>query len=154
MANGLNMKIAFNSEEFQSALLQQVVAVDAASEHIVRQGGEYIGRLAKLNFMPGKHTAPHPNTFPHGGTPPVLRNSITTANVVQLEPGRWSSMTGGTTKYARRLELGFTGTDSAGRNFGPPNNPAKYPYLAPAVREARKGLKEIYELEWEAALRR
>lgn len=153
-----NMRIAFHDEDFLKALEKQTVNVDVAAENIVREGGEYVAKLAKSEFSGDrsiKTAGWAPST--HTGRPTrrtgALADSISTWDVERLEPGRWTSRTYGTTAYARRLELGFTGVDSLGRRYSPPNNPAKYPYLGPALRQARKGLKEIYENEWEAALR-
>lgn len=149
MANGSS--IVVNSADFQKAIQAQKIDVDIAAGRIVRRGGQLIAKKAKEQFQ-GNTKEPAGGGRPHRRTG-ALADSIDVHKVDRLEPGRWSSMTYGTTAYARRLELGFLGVDALGRKYGPPINPAKYPYLSPAVKESRRGLKEIYTLEWEAALK-
>lgn len=56
-----------------------------------------------------------------------LRQSVT--HKVFKQAGKWIAVIGAGVKYARRLELGFVGTDSKGRNV----SQAPRPYLRPAI---------------------
>lgn len=81
------------------------------------------GRLVGL----GPSTPPDP---PHVLTG-RLRQSI--AWEVTVEPNAVVGRVGTNVVYARRLELGFVGTDAAGRNI----NQAPRPYLRPSLEENR-----------------
>lgn len=81
------------------------------------------GRLVGL----GPSTPPDP---PHVLTG-RLRQSIT--QEVTVEPNAVVGRVGTNVVYARRLELGFVGTDAAGRNI----NQAPRPYLRPSLDENR-----------------
>jgi phage gpG-like protein len=77
-------------------------------------------------------------------TPPrvltgALRKSIT--HDVKRSPGLITGRVGANTKYARRLEMGFFGTDSRGRNV---NAPAR-PYLRSALKENLRRLVAILQ---------
>jgi len=58
-----------------------------------------------------------------------LRKSI--GHRVDITAGDVVGIVGARTAYARRLELGFFGTDSKGRNV----NQAERPYLRPAIKD-------------------
>ena len=128
------------------------VDADIASRNIVRDGGHLIARYAKLNFRGDTSALPEPPrpTLRSGNT----RNSIDTHEVRRVGAGRWMSRTYPTTVYARRLELGGQSRQQV-FGQGPVITIATrpFPYLAPAVKEARPELKQIYTLEWEAAMR-
>ena len=144
-------KLIINSQATQDALLAMTVDADVASQNIVRDGGHLIARYAKLNFR-GDTSAPPEPPLPTQRTGNT-RNSIDVHEVTRVGPGRWMSKTYPTTIYARRLELGG---QSRQQVFG--QGPLitivtrPFPYLAPALKEARPELKQIYTLEWEAAL--
>jgi hypothetical protein len=63
----------------------------------------------------------------------TLRRSIRSTGVNRHGFGFYSATVGPSTVYGRRVEMGFSGRDSRGRNY---NQPA-YPYFGPAVRVAR-----------------
>lgn len=76
------------------------------------------------------------------GQPPhvllgALRRSIT-HRVIAIGNG-FAALVGSPIVYARRLELGFAGRDSLGRNY----NQAPRPYLRPAVRNNRTTIGRI-----------
>ena len=77
---------------------------------------------------------------PHAGTG-NLRNSITHQvkkdgkDVVAI----YGSMKGPATAYAKRLELGFVGVDSAGRRY----NMEPRPFLRPAYRKNKRRIIKI-----------
>ena len=84
---------------------------------------------------------------PHARTG-KLRTSIGVHEVHQVGPGRWMSKTGPTLAYGRRIELGFTGRDSRGRNYDQP----AYPYMAPGFEKARPELEALYAEEVRKAM--
>jgi hypothetical protein len=61
--------------------------------------------------------------------------------------GGYTTMVGPTTEYGRRVELGFVGRDSLGRNY----NQQPYPYFGPAVTETRVAAQGIAIRNWTAA---
>jgi hypothetical protein len=125
---------------FLSALSGIVARADAAGREIVTKGGHAIEAATKAN-MNGR---PGPNV--QTGT---LRRSVTVSDARRLGPGAWQTETAPTTVYGRRIELGFTGSDSLGRHFNQP----PYPSLGPGVRDAAPVLAAIYRAAWSAAMR-
>lgn len=80
-----------------------------------------------------------------------LRNSIVITS--HGPTGKWGyqATVAPTVVYARRIELGFSGTDSLGRTY---NQPA-YPYFGPAYRFVMSVVaKRQFEMAWAEALRR
>lgn len=126
--------------------------VDAASFVSVVQVGAEVEARAKQNFV-GAHKA-HERHVQNG--PPerpnivtgTLRRSIRSTPIVRLAGG-YTSTVGPTTEYGRRVELGFKGTDSRGRNYAQP----AFPYFGPAVKEVRVRAREIALTNWAAATR-
>jgi hypothetical protein len=76
-----------------------------------------------------------------GESPKVVSSRLRTsiAHDVRQEPNMIVGRVGSNLTYARRLELGFFGTDSLGRNF----NQAERPYLRPALAENLPRLTDI-----------
>ncbi len=96
------------------------------------------------NFGPSNNMGAGPFSSP--GSPPntgtgKLRQSITfTVKAAGSEiVGEYGVMTGPATAYARRLELGFVGTDSRGRVY----QQQPRPFLKPAYSLNRKKIKQI-----------
>lgn len=110
-------------EEFRAAIERKRAAVRLETRRAVAAGGAQVERAAKINAS-GR---PGPNVIT--GT---LRRSIRTTQVTPYGRGGWEARVGPTVIYGRRVELGFLGTDSAGRVYGPPRNPAAFPYFTPA----------------------
>ncbi len=52
-----------------------------------------------------------------------------------------TGVVGTNVEYARRLELGFVGTDSKGRKY----NQAPRPYLRPALHKNEKGIRKLFK---------
>ena len=77
-----------------------------------------------------------------------LARSIATRDVQMVSPGRWMSTTGPTMAYGRRIELGFTGSDSRGRHY----DQSAYPYMSPGFNEAKPEIIALYEHEFKKAL--
>lgn len=80
-----------------------------------------------------------------------LRNSIVITE--QGPTGKWGyqATVAPTVKYARRLELGFSGADSLGRVYDQP----AYPFFGPAYRFVMSVVAQRqFEMAWAEALRR
>lgn len=125
--------------------------VDIATMKTTIQVGAELEARAKANFE-GAHRRGQPRV-PNADNKPnivtgTLRRSIRATTTGRIAAGYTISV-GPSTVYGRRVELGFKGTDSMGRNY---NQPA-YPYFGPAVREVRLRATEIATLNWAAATR-
>lgn len=147
--------------DFQRALVRKVGAADVAARGVVTTGGHAIERFAKQNFRSGDPGAQgrdskgrfarrspvgHDGTFPNAITGTAKR-SITVKGPTR-RGGGWRSETGPTVVYGRRLELGFSGTDSLGRVYNQP----PYPFLAPAMREALPIIRALHRDIYRKAL--
>lgn len=80
------------------------------------------------------------------GEPPRLVTGTLRSNIAGVAEERGRDIVGAlgvrkgpADKYARRLELGFKGTDAAGRNV----SQAARPYLRPTITENRKKLLRL-----------
>lgn len=125
--------------EFRAQL--ERMGIDAMAEAraaVVEAAGE-VEKQAKQNAS-GR---PGPNVVT--GT---LRRSITMGVVTPWGVRGWATRVGPTVIYGRRIELGFTGTDSRGRSY---NQPA-YPYFRPAMQTVAPRIAEIYQRHMRAAL--
>jgi hypothetical protein len=125
--------------EFRTALAKLAAASQVGSQLAVQSTAAALIRQAKLNAT-GR---PGPNVVTGR-----LRNSI-----VVLRQGRegagWSADVGPTVIYSRRIELGFTGADSLGRNYNQP----PYPYFTPAYRFVMTVVAPgLYREAWRKAL--
>jgi hypothetical protein len=145
----------FDVEDFNTSIDALIKRVDFATREAVAKGGHVIERLAKSNFE-GNHSPGEPHV---GGRKPntvsgSLRRSITLIPKVPVSqgPGKWMVAVAPTMIYGRRIELGFHGTDSIGRFYGPPANPAPYPYFEPAFDAALPILPRIFTDSWAKAL--
>lgn len=74
---------------------------------------------------------------PPGGPPGVLTGTLKRSIATRLMP--MNVQVGTNVIYARRLEFGFTGTDSRGRSY----NQAARPYLYPALRRNKAEIIKI-----------
>lgn len=101
---------------------------------------EGVVKSSLVNSSNGGRTPSSPGQAPHVLTG-ALRSSIT--GKVVNGSGHVSSIYGvsvGTASaYAKRLELGFYGTDSKGRKY----NQAPRPFLKPAYQNNRRKIKQI-----------
>ena len=151
MASGFTIDFG----NFDASIDELKARVNIATRNAVALGGHEIEREARAQFSTSG--APHQSS----GEPP---NTIsgTLYRSIKLIPdspfstglGRWQVSVAPTTVYGRRIELGFVGEDSAGRIYGPPKNPAKYPYLKPGLDKALPILPRIFTDTWRAALTR
>jgi hypothetical protein len=79
-----------------------------------------------------------------------LRNSITVTEKGPVGATGYQATVAPTVKYARRLELGFSGSDSLGRVYNQP----PYPFMGPALRTLMAGeAQQIFTEAWAAAAR-
>jgi hypothetical protein len=136
-----SVKIHFDGVgEFTGSLTALTARMHAATNTGLLEAGHAVEAQAKTNAS-GR---PGPNVV--SGT---LRRSIHVegpANAGSL--GRKVEV-GPSVIYGRRVELGFSGTDSRGRSYDQP----PYPYLGPALDALRPTvLPEILNRAWAAAI--
>lgn len=131
--------------EFRAAFVKVGAQADAAAQASVREGTvKFIGD-AKRGFE-GSHRRVQPHA---GGEKPNivtghLRQSIRSQGIEHRGMGDWTAKAGPTMAYARRVELGFTGPDSLGRNI----NSRPFPYIEPAYNKLREALPGIIAANW------
>lgn len=141
------------AREFTGAIDRIIVAEEAATRRAVQKSALAVVRQAKINstgpprlFREGTQGA-RPGTGP-GVVSGRHRNSIKVLGQGPIPRG-WQAEVGPTMVYSRRLELGFTGTDSLGRVFNQP----PYPYLRPALTfVTRIVAQRIFREEWMKAM--
>ena len=138
---------------FNAGIDAIIKAAETATRTALQMNAQTLVKAAVLGFN-GQHPKGTPRTA--GGNRPQnvttnLSRSIhpLTSTPTPLGAGSWSIRVAPTTVYGRRIELGFSGTDSLGRRF---NQPA-YPYLSPALSRSRAAMQGIYEYYWGAALK-
>lgn len=132
-----------------AAIEKQINQAQQASVEIVAETAALVENTAKKNFE-GSHAKGAPHV---GGDKPnvvsgSLRRSIRHSPIVR--DGATGAMTrvGPTMVYGRRVELGFVGTDSAGRSYNQP----PYPYFTPAVKATQAASQEIARRRWARAM--
>jgi hypothetical protein len=109
-------------DEFRAAIERKRAAVSLETRRAVAEGAATVERGAKV----AASGRPGPNVIT--GT---LRRGIRASEVTPWGRAGWQGHVGPTNVYGRRVELGFLGRDSVGRVYGPPRNPAMYPYFTP-----------------------
>jgi hypothetical protein len=112
-------------------------ALDAVVERSTLHAREAVAEAAHLVEAQAKMNAtgrPGPNVQTG-----YLRRSIVVRGPTN-EGFWWSARIGPTAVYGRRVELGFTGTDSLGRTY----DQKGYPYLGPAYRYIRGFIPAIF----------
>jgi len=150
-----------------------IVKMSEAARNTVVKGGAIVAKAAKEEFTElavtkggearivggdgrfrgersgAKYRGPNISGMsrPHARTG-KLRTSIGVHEVSQVGPGRWMSKTGPTMAYGRRVEMGFTGSDSKGRHY----NQSPYPYMSPGFEKARPELEALYAEECRKAM--
>ena len=138
---------------FNAGLDAILAAVETATRTALTLNAQTLAKTAVLGFN-GQHAKGTPRSA--GGNRPQnvttnLSRSIhpLTTTPTPLGGGSWTIRVAPTLIYGRRIELGFTGTDSIGRHY---NQPA-FPYLRPAIGRATPAMQGIYEYYWRAALK-
>ena len=141
----------FGEDQFYAALKSVMKDVDAASSTIVDQGSMMIVRAAQANFS-GTHAKDEPHV---GGNKPNivtgdLRRSIMADSVTRLSFANYSVTIAPRMVYGRRVELGFVGADSLGRNYNTPG----YPYFMPGVHAVLPDLQYLAAKTWGQVFKR
>jgi len=132
-----------------------IEAIETATKIAVRDGASLIERNAKQGFA-GQHPLGTPRPIPDDPRPyavtEALKRSIGRfpSQPYHASRGIWQQSVAPTMEYGRRIELGFTGQDSALRTYKQP----AYPYLGPAVKKAIPELPRIFLARWNAVLER
>ena len=135
----------FGLTEINAALSKVIKDSQEVARVIVAEAGLRVVTAARENFqgvhpLHGQHVGGlHPNVVT--GT---LRRSIGNSGIHVRGFGEAVTTVGPRTIYSRRVELGFHGTDSAGRSFRQP----PHPYFIPAVVEAIPSFREIAHRRW------
>jgi hypothetical protein len=148
-----------DAKAFSASLDAMIARLDEATRLAAVDGAGTIVRSARLRFA-GQHPRGTPRTSSSNRPQSItenLRNSIHMLEPpMPLGKGIWKTRIAPTTPYGRRIELGFTGTDSLGRHFPGINPPGKgdppYAYLRPGVARAVPVLQETFRYYWDTAL--
>jgi len=143
--------IRIDMEKFLGSVDMLIKAVDNATKLTVRDGASLIERNAKQNFagqVPIGVPRPDDNPKPYAHSED-LKKSIGRFPETprKIGPASYLQTVAPTTKYGRRIELGFTGTDSLGRSY----NQRAYPYLQPAVKKVTPMMNALFIRSWNAA---
>jgi hypothetical protein len=163
-------------KEFGRAIMAMNVRANEAMRKFVVEGGRIVTKNARREFTTvvenaqgvqgvlerglragvGRRIVRRGRNLSGAGGPPHIRSgtlarSIQTRDVKQEGFGRWTSNTGPTTVYGRRVELGFRGVDAKGRHFDEPK--PFHPYLAPGLKASMTQLEELYQIKVREALR-
>lgn len=144
-----------NLREVFASMDALVLAVEQAAVEAVRDGSSLIERYAKQGFA-GQHPPGTPRPEPDNPKPyavtEALKRSIGRDPIepIQIGLGTYQQSVYPTMVYARRIELGFKGTDSLNRTY----NQRAYPYLAPAVKRVKPMLSGLFMAAWRRALRK
>lgn len=125
-------------KEFEAAITAIVSAAEKATGDAVAEAAHLVEAKAKSNAS-GR---PGPNVVT--GT---LRRSIYVEGPKSVGMG-YSAKVGPSVIYARRIELGYQGTDSLGRHYDQP----AYPFLKPGLDAARDEISSIFEKHWAASM--
>lgn len=145
------MPFEIDATNFAAAIDALIEAVDLATQRGVQLGAALVEAEAKSSFGPAhaKGTA-KASSQPQSITG-TLRRSIGVVDITSAGLGVWAARIAPTVIYGRRIELGFHGTDSLGRNYTNPGQPA-YPFLKPGLDKALGRLPDIFTSAWNVAL--
>ena len=140
--------IKIDAAAFMADIDALIAAVDTATREAVVLGAQVIEKTSKESFGPAhRKGTPKTSDKPQSVTG-TLRRSIHMTEVTALGGGTWQSKVAPTVIYGRRIELGFSGTDSLGRRYNQP----PYPYMQPGLDKAHDSLSDIFEATWGAAI--
>jgi hypothetical protein len=129
--------------EFRLAIQRKRAAMEVETRRAVTEGVGAIERDSKI----AASGRPGPNVIT--GT---LRRGIRATRATPWGRVGWQAHVGPTNVYGRRVELGFAGTDAAGRVYGPPRNPARYPYFTPAFLAYASRWPAVLASHWARAM--
>jgi phage gpG-like protein len=136
-----NPQIQWNSAAIVAKVTARVEKnVEKAALLVERTAIRKLSTGQPVRRTPGGHLVGLNPSAP--GQPPHtlsgrLKQSIT--HIVENVGGKIIAWIGSNVEYARRLELGFTGRDRAGRNI----RQAPRPYLRPSVTENKSAIETI-----------
>jgi len=139
------------SEEFKLSVDKMILKVDEATRFATSEGAGIIVQAARLGFD-GQHNKGTPRTASGNRPQSITENLKNSIHIIQ-PPRRvgsygWQTSVAPTMVYSRRIELGFTGADSLGRNY----NQRPYPYLGPGVERSRPVINDKFKTRWAQAL--
>lgn len=132
-------------KELDAALTAFAERAEEAARTIVAKASAVVV-AAEMRGFQGSHS----RNMPHvGGSAPNVvtgsaRRSVKADPVRRYGVSTYGTQVGPRIIYARRLELGYRGTDKRGRKY---NQPA-YPFVAPAIKETQPVLEAIALAEW------
>jgi hypothetical protein len=127
-------------DNFNKKLLEMQAKANLGSRRIVEQGGVLIANAAKQEFSAGGGDPMPPHPTKRSG---MLQASIITQHIEENGTG-WSSETGPTTVYGRRIELGYPpGGTGPGHQMTRP-----FPFLAPGFSNALPDISALAKLVW------
>lgn len=135
--------------DVEKAFDRIIAKASATSREIVRESAILVESATKGNFE-GSHAKGEPHV---GGDKPnvvtgTLRRSIRHDPIAPDGLTGAFTLVGPSVVYARRVELGFTGTDSKGRRYSQP----PHAYFAPGVRDKQDEMHEIARDRWSRAV--
>lgn len=154
MASGFRV-VWTGSREFSKAISSLIEREAMASRVGVNQASMALVRLAKKRATGPARTAKAGTQGSRPGEGPGvvtgrLRNSITVTSKGPVGATGYQATVAPTVIYARRLELGFKGSDSLGRVYNQP----PYPFMRPAYEQLMAGeAQRIFTEAWAAAAR-
>ena len=147
MASGFT----FDVNNFNASIDELKKRVNSATRDATAIGGHLIEGNAKRGFE-GSHAKGQPHV---GGNKPNVVSGTLYRSIKLIpdspEPvglGVWRVTVAPTTVYGRRIELGFHGADSLGRNY----NQSGMPFLKPGLDRAIPILPRIFNDAWRVAL--
>lgn len=152
------MTVFRGQNEFYRALGHLVSRANDASRLGVAECAHLLQRQAQINstgpprWKNGQPSdrAKQPNSAGPGVVTGAHRRGIRVVGPWNVSFGVHRALVGGTKVYDRRLELGYTGTDSAGREYDQP----PYPWLFPAWEfMVRAVWPVVWKKRWEAVFR-
>lgn len=130
--------------EFERALKRVAAQADRAARRNVVEAAATLEKLAKAGFE-GTHEKGKPHV---GGDRPnvvtgALRRSIHHTPISRLGFALYSTEVGPSTVYARRVELGYAGSEGRG------HDPTRaFPYFSPAYAATRELFPSIAAHNW------
>jgi hypothetical protein len=140
MAVGIHLE---GESDFRDSIELLKERISAASETFVRKGQSVIASRQKAKFASGSMPAPwvgpnHPQPTSHSGN--LKSNLGTYIKVTDMGEGKWSSVSGPTLIYARRIELGYTG-----KGVFPYFTTRPFPYFKPGFEDATPDLDALFD---------
>jgi len=111
--------------------------VTTKSKAILEEACILVEKAAKASI--GQVPPPAPPGHPPAAPTGTLKGRIT-HEPPKVTPQGLVGRVGTNLEYARRVELGFVGTDKLGRKY----NQAPRPYLRPALEKSKKIIKQMF----------